>query len=81
MPIKSPFCYYKLKDEHTLEITFTTRDGYFMPAFNSEIKIVMYTTLGEAGNFDIYNGSDVTFEIFDDVYTYNKSITIAAKTV
>ena len=81
LPIKSPFCYYKLKDEHTLEITFTTRDGYFMPAFNSEIRIVMYTTLGEAGNFDIYNGSDVTFEIFDDVYTYNKSITIAAKTV
>lgn len=81
LPIKTPFCYYKLKDENTLEITFTTRDGYFMPAFNSEIKVVLYTTLGEAGNFEIYNGSNIPFEMFDDVYPYNTAITIATKTV
>lgn len=81
LPIKTPFCYYKLKDENTLEITFTTRDGYFMPAFNSEIKIVMYSTLGEAGNFEIYNGANIPFELYDDVYPYNTAITIAAKTV
>jgi hypothetical protein len=81
IPIKTPFCYYRLIDEQTLRITFSSKDGYFQPDFNSEIKIVLYTTLGEGGNFEVYNGSSYEFQLFNDVYEYNEGITIAGKTV
>lgn len=80
-PIKQPFCYYRLKNENTLSITFTTRDGYFQPEFNSDIKIVMYTTLGSEGEFDVYNGTNIEFLMNGETYEYNNSITIAVKTV
>ena len=63
LPIKTPFCYYKLKDDQTIEITFSSRDGYFQPDFNSEIKIITYTTLGKDGNVDIYTGTKIEFQL------------------
>lgn len=77
LPDKTPFCYYCLKDETTLEISFTTRDGYFQPDFNSDIKIVMYLTKGKEGNFDMYNGSKITFQMNSEKYLYNETLTIA----
>lgn len=79
LPKKIPFCYYKLKDNNVLEISFSTRDGYFVPEFNSEIKIVMYTTLGKNGEFPIYNGSTIELEMMNEKYEYNDAITIAFK--
>lgn len=79
LPIKTPFCYYKLKDEQTLEITFSSRDGYFQPEFNSELRIVMYTTKGEAGKFPVYNGTHVEVQANAETYDYNDDITIAVK--
>ena len=58
--IKNPFCYYELVDTDTLRITFNTKDNFFMPEFNSELKIILYITQGEAGNFDVYNGTNIT---------------------
>ena len=58
--IKNPFCYYELIDTNTLRITFNTKDNFFMPEFNSELKIILYITQGEAGNFDVYNGHNIS---------------------
>lgn len=81
LPIKQPFCYYRLKDENTLKIIFSSRDGYFQPEFNSEIKIVMYTTLAKDGEFDVYNGSNIEFTMNGEKYEYNESLTLVAKPV
>lgn len=81
LPLKTPFCYYRLKDENILEISFCTRDGYFQPDFNSDIKVILYNTLGKGGNFDSYNGTKISFTMNDETYDYNRSLTIAAKTV
>lgn len=81
LPVKRPFCYYKLKNDNTVEITFSSRDGYFQPDFNSEIKIIMYTTKGKAGNFESYSGSNIEIQTNSETYEYNQSITMALKTV
>ena len=81
VPIKSPFCYYKLKDEQTLEISFSSRDSYFQPVFNSDIKIIMYDTLGVDGNFDVYKGGSITLVPYTEKYQYNEVVTIAVKPV
>ena len=81
LPTKNPFCYYKAIDDSTIELSFTTKDGYFQPKFNSELKIVMYTTLGKSGNFEVYNGDDITITKNNDNYYYNYSWAITAKSV
>lgn len=81
LPISTKFCYYKLKDDQTIEITFSSNDRYFQPAFNSEIKIVMYTTLGAAGNFDMYTGTNIEFQLNSENYPYNSKMVISAKPV
>lgn len=81
LPIKTPFCYYRLQDTNKLAITFSTRDGYFQPEFNSEIKVILYTTKGSKGNFDVYNGTNIEFTMNNEKYSYNDSLSIAAKPV
>lgn len=75
-PLKEPFCYYKIKDENKLEITFTTRDNYFQPEFNSELNIVYYTTTGESGNFPLYTGNNITVVPSSENYQYNNNIVL-----
>lgn len=81
LPIKTPFCYYRLKDTYTVELSFTSRDGYFQPEFNSEIKVVMYTTMGKKAEFSSYNGTSIDFQMNSDKYQYNNSLIISAKVV
>lgn len=76
--IKEPFCYYKLKDEKTLEITFTTRENYFKPKFNSEIVIEYYTTDGTKGNFALYQGYDVEVYRNSETYESNSRVPVVA---
>lgn len=80
-PIKTPFCYYRLKDESTLKISFSSRDGYFQPDFNSNIKVILYTTLGAKGNFPTYNGTKIELQTNSETYEYNDSLTLAVKTM
>jgi len=80
IPSKQPFCYYKMKDTNKVEITFTMRDNYFQPEFNSEVLIKIYTTKGENGNFPEYTGSNITVIPSSQVYEYNKGIIIFAIT-
>lgn len=80
VPIKDKFCYYKVVDENKLEISFTLRDGYFKPEFNSEIIIDYYTTLGSDGNFDLYTGNDIAVMPSSNKYMYNNNISMFAVT-
>lgn len=72
-PIKTPFCFYKLKDKGLYEITFTMMDGYFQPEFGSEIQIITYTTKGVSGNFIEYVGGNITATPQSDKYDYNNN--------
>ena len=78
--IKEPFCYYKLKNENVLEISFTTRENYFKPVFNSEIKIEYYTTTGSAGNFEMYTGYNVEVYRNYEKYENNARVPVIAIT-
>lgn len=75
-PSGTPFCYYKLLDEHTLRISFTTNDVYFVPEYKSELDIYIYQTDSEKGNFPLYTGNDihVTASSSDDELDYNNTI-------
>lgn len=77
-PLKEPFCYYQLKNDDSFEISFSSRDNYFQPRFNSEIMIHTYTTDGSQGNFEMYTGTDIIVKPKSDVYEYNNSIALFA---
>ena len=74
--INSPFCYYKMVDEQTLRISFNTNDIFFTPEYKSELDIYVYETLGDKGNFSVYNGNNiyVTGESSEDKYSYNNLV-------
>ena len=80
-PIKSAFCYYQLVEDGKLRITFNTKDTYFMPEFNSELKIILYITEGFSGNFDSYTGSNITCVPDNETYAYGNSYLAAAQPV
>ena len=78
-PLKTPFCYYKFIKEDAVEITFTTKENYFKPEYNSEIKIRYWVTDGDAANFDMYTGDDVRVYVAQDSkYEYNSSVPLLA---
>lgn len=58
-PIKHPFIYYEHIGNNRIRLSFTTRDNYFRPMYNSELDVVIYTTTGASGNFKMYNGPNV----------------------
>lgn len=78
-PVDRPFCYYQLKDNNTLRISFNTKDMYFMPEFNSEIQIILYITLASGGNFDMYNGTDIQVVNDSERYQYPVKYVMSAK--
>lgn len=72
------FCYYQLHDSSTLRLSFNSKDGYFMPDFNSEIEVTMYTTNGESGNFEVYRGSNIEVLTESDRYDYVEKFAMSA---
>lgn len=78
LPEKDPFCYYKMADENVLRLSFSLNDSYFQPEFNSELKIITYTTMGKNGNFKSYSGKAVTIIKDSETYSYNESFIIGA---
>ncbi len=54
------FCYFQMLDSNTIRITFNSKDNYWMPEFNSELRIVLYYTMGADGQFDTYEGTDIS---------------------
>ena len=73
-PIKDEFCYYKFKNDNEIEISFTSKDFYFKPSFNSEILVRYYTTTGEDGNFEQYTGEDIRVIPRSNRFQYNNNI-------
>lgn len=59
VPSTKPFYFYSIKDNGKIEISFTGREKYFQPKYNSDVKIVLYTTIGSKGNFKEYTGTDI----------------------
>ena len=83
-PLKQPFCYYQMADTAStqiLRITFNSKDAYFMPDFNSEIKVILYITDGAEGNFEEYTGSNISITPNNETYSYNYPFDIATRTV
>lgn len=80
MPSKDPFCYYRMTGSNSFELSFTTKDSYFQPEFNSELMIIVYSTLGEDGNFEYYDGDNITISK-GDKYDYEYSWMISAKPI
>ena len=72
--LDTAFCFYKLVDDNTLQITFSGDDSYFQPEYNSEIIVELYTTEGSAGNFESYDGEDVRVIGRYDKYPSNRGI-------
>lgn len=73
-PIKDEFCYYKFKNDNEIEISFTSKEFYFKPSFNSEILVKYYTTTGEEGNFEQYTGENIRVIPRSNKYYYNNNI-------
>ena len=74
-----PFCYYQMLDENTLRISFNSKDNYFMPEFNSELKIILYITEGQDGNFTVYTGNDISLVPDNENYPYANTYLTAAQ--
>lgn len=78
LPQADPFCYYRITDEHILQISFAMSSSYFQPEFNSEVKVIAYSTKGKYGRFDQYTGSDITIVPDTDTYQYNDGFIVTA---
>ncbi len=50
-PAGKKFCYYRLLNDTTYDISFSVNPKHFQPAFNSRIRVDTYITEGAAGNF------------------------------
>ena len=72
--ILEPFCYYRFADENKLVIEFANDERYFLPKFNSDLEIHIYTTLGEDGNFNEYTGPDIQIIGKSTKYSSNKGL-------
>lgn len=77
--LKTPFCYYELKSDNSVEISFSTKENTFKPAYNSELQIRYWTTDGADGNFEMYTGSDVNVYVAtNSIYDYNSYVPLIA---
>jgi len=71
---KDPSYYYKFIDEDKIAISFNTDERYFIPKFNSQLKIEMYTTEGSDGNFERYTGEELSISGVSTKYSSNKGL-------
>jgi hypothetical protein len=76
-PYKGPYCEWQMIDDETLRITFPN-NPYFNPTYNSQIVVNVYTTMGDAGNFERYDGP-LSCRIQSEKYQYNNSIRMTGK--
>lgn len=74
IPSRDPFFFYSLRDDNGVEISFTDRPKYFQPEYNSDMKIVVYNTLGEQGNFKEYTGNNIQIISENPQYHYMNQI-------
>lgn len=78
---QNPFCYYQMVEDGKIRISFNSKDNYFTPEFNSEIKVILYLTDGESGKFDVYNGTDIQLVSTNEKYVYANRYLVAAQPI
>lgn len=78
-PTTNPFCYYQLYDDDVLRLSFNSKDAYFIPDYNSELKIILYITEGEKGNFELYNGDNISTVSETMSQEYDMNFVVASK--
>lgn len=81
VPLTTPFIYYKFVDDNTVRFSFANDDRYFIPNYNSSIKVYMYETLGKGGDFKIVDdeigiSAQVSLYTTDEALAYNRSTTV-----
>lgn len=76
-PVNESFCMYSLTSDNILKIHFPS-NNYFTPKFNSVITVHIYTTLGEDGNFRLFNG-DLQCSPSSEKYDYNRVLAISGQ--
>jgi hypothetical protein len=76
-PSKKPYCEWQMIDDENLRISFPN-NPYFNPKYNSDLSLEVYTTLGEYGNFERYDGP-LSCQLHSDKYPYNNSIRMTGK--
>lgn len=72
-PDTTDYCWYQYTSEDTIRVQFDQTN--YIPGFNSEIKIVVYTTVGSEGNFSYQNQDDEAGFMVDlesEKYQYKK---------
>ena len=77
VPISTPFIYYKIVDDETVRFSFANDDRYFVPDYNSNIRVEMYETLGADGDFKLTDDLGIVPQIAlstkNEEYAYNRS--------
>lgn len=69
-----PFCFYTMPDDGVLRISFSNDDRFFKPEFNSNLRIVIYTTEGSKGNFEAYTGDNINIIPTSERYSENNGL-------
>lgn len=78
LPMNTPFFFYRLKDENTVEISFASGKGNWRPDFNSQIDFIIYTTNGDKANFPITGDKECTVIRTGERYIYNEDLRMVA---
>lgn len=77
VPVSTPFIYYKIIDDSTVRFSFANDDRYFVPDYNSSIRVEMYETLGKDGDFNLVDNTGIIPQISlttkNEEYAYNRS--------
>ncbi len=75
--LTSPFCFYEMVNSNKIRLIFK-KNLHFNPAFNSTIRIEIYTTLGKDGTFSICK-SDLVCTMRSTKYPNNNNMMITGK--
>ena len=71
-----PFCYFTMPDEGVLKISFSNDERYFVPQFNSNLRIRVYITQGKDGNFKKYTEDNINIITTPNKYEENNGLII-----
>lgn len=74
----SPFLYKRMKDLHTVTVSFSPNKTYWQPEGNSTIDFYVYTTHGVDGNFDIAYNAEVGVVRNSERYSSNEGLHMVA---
>lgn len=76
LPLTKPFIYYKIIDDETIRFSFANDDRYFIPDYNSNIKVYLYETVGKKGDFVVPEDGivpQVALSTKREEFAYNRS--------